>query len=110
MQESSRLRKPILQDKKPKIRLQKNISISFLMLRAAKIDRLKKYASFILQIKIKYLRYCLPLRSLNGSRECNLCHKNLSIMILQIRYSYCHKSNHGMLFIRIKILRNSQES
>jgi hypothetical protein len=40
--------------KKPKIRLQKDISISFWMLRAAKIDRLKKYASFILQIKIKY--------------------------------------------------------
>ena len=34
--------------KNPKIRLQKDISISFWMLRAAKLDRLKKYASFIL--------------------------------------------------------------
>ena len=66
MQESSE--NQFCRIKNPKIRLQKNISISFWMLRAAKIDRLKKSASFILQIKIKYLRYCLPLRSLNGSK------------------------------------------
>ena len=70
MQESSE--NQFCRIKSPKIRLQKDISISFWMLGAARIDRLKKYASFILQIKIKYLRYCLPLRSLNGSRECYL--------------------------------------